>query len=91
MAVKFPNMKKETDIQLQKSQRVPSKMNPKRHTPRHIIIKVAKTKKRDLKEVREKQRVTYKETHVSLSADDFFFFLQKLYRPEKSGMIYLKY
>ena len=36
MAVKSPNLKKETDIQLQKAQRVPNKMNPtKKSTPRH--------------------------------------------------------
>ena len=45
MAEKFLNLKKETDFQVQESQRVPNKMNPKRPT-RHIIIKVAKIKDR---------------------------------------------
>ena len=44
MAENFPNLKKETDIQIQEAQRVPNKMNPNRPTPRHIIIKMAKVK-----------------------------------------------
>ena len=30
MAENFPNLKKETDIQVQEAQRVPNKMNPNR-------------------------------------------------------------
>ena len=33
MAENFPNLKKETDIQIQEAWRVPNKMNPKRPTP----------------------------------------------------------
>ena len=46
-------------------------MNPKRSTPRHIIIKMprVKDKKRILKAAREKQLVTYKGTPIRLSAD----------------------
>ena len=51
----FPNLKKETDIQVQDAQRVQNKMNPKRPTPRHIISKIAKVKERILKAAREKQ------------------------------------
>ena len=40
MAENFPN----TDIQVQKAQRVQNKMNPKRPTPRYIIIKMPKFK-----------------------------------------------
>ena len=40
----FPNLVKETAIQVQEAQRVPNKMNPKRATPRHIIIKMPKVK-----------------------------------------------
>ena len=47
-AGKLPNLKKETDIQMQKEQRVPNKMNSKRHTPRYIIIKMANVKERIL-------------------------------------------
>ena len=52
---------KEIDMQVQKAQRVPNKMNAKRPTPRHIIIKMPKVKDKEkiLKAAREKQRVTY--------------------------------
>ena len=43
MTENFPNLKKEADIQIRKGQRVPKKLNPNRHTPRHII-KVAKNR-----------------------------------------------
>ena len=46
MAENFPNLKEETDIQVQKAYTVPNKRNPKRHTPRHTIIKMAKVKER---------------------------------------------
>ena len=42
-----PNLGKETDIQGHEAQRVPNKMNPKRSTPRHIIIKMEKVKDRE--------------------------------------------
>ena len=53
---------KEKVTQIQESQRVPIKRNPKRPTPRHIIITMAKIqdKERILKAAREKQEVTYK-------------------------------
>ena len=44
MVVNVPNMKKETDIQTQEAHSLSNKMNPNRHTPRHIIIKIAKVK-----------------------------------------------
>ena len=69
MAENFPNLKKETDIQVQEAQRDPYKINPNRPTPRHIIIKMAKVKGRIQKAAREKQRVYYKETPTRLSAD----------------------
>lgn len=37
----FPNMKKETDIYIQEAPRVPNKMNSRKPTARHIIIKVS--------------------------------------------------
>ena len=53
---------REKVTQIQETQRVPSKRNPKRPTARHIIIKMAKfqDKERILKAPREKQEVTYK-------------------------------
>ena len=39
MKENFPNLAKEIDFQeLQEAQRVPKKSDPKRNTPRHIII-----------------------------------------------------
>ena len=56
----------ETEIasQVQEAQRVPYRINPRRNMPRHILIKLTKTKhkQRILKAAREKQQVTYKET-----------------------------
>ena len=67
----FPNMKKETESHVQKSQRVPYRMNPRRNMPRHILIKLTKTKhkERTLKAAREKQQVTYKGNPICLTAD----------------------
>ena len=40
----FPNMEKEIVNQVQEPQRVPYRINPRRNTPRHILIKLTKTK-----------------------------------------------
>ena len=41
----FPNLAKETDFQeVQEAQRVPKKLDPRRNTPRHIIITLPKIK-----------------------------------------------
>ena len=66
-------MGKKTYIQIQEVQRVPKKMNPKRPTPRHIIIKMSKVKdeERILKAAREKQLVTCNGTPIRLPADIF--------------------
>ena len=45
MKEKFPNLAKEIDFQeVHKAQRVPKKLDPRRNTPRHIIIKLPKIK-----------------------------------------------
>ena len=72
MKENFPKLVKEIDFQeVQESQRVPKKLDPKRTTPGHIIIKMPKVKdkKRILKAARGKQRVTYKGVPIRLSAD----------------------
>ena len=68
---KFPNLMREKVMQVQEAQRVPIKMNPKRPTPRHIIIKMAnfKDKEKILRASREKQLVTYQGSPIRLSAD----------------------
>ena len=40
----FPNMEKEIVNQVQEAQRVTYRINPRRNTPRHILIKLTKTK-----------------------------------------------
>ena len=42
MRENFPDFTKEINIQVQEAQRVPNKLDPKRNTPRHIIIKMPK-------------------------------------------------
>ena len=72
MKENFPNLAKQIDFQeVQEAQRVPKKLDPKRNTPRHIIIKLPKikVKERILKEAREKETVTYKGEPNRLSAD----------------------
>ena len=44
MTENFPNFMKQTDIQVQETQRDPSKMNTNRTRSRHIIIKMPKVK-----------------------------------------------
>ena len=69
MKENFHNLVKEIDMQVQEAQRVPNKMDAKRPTPRHIIIKMPKAKDKDriLKATREKKLVTYR--GVLMSAD----------------------
>ena len=55
MKENFPNSVKEIDVQIQEAQRIPNKMDSKRTTPRHIIIKMPKFKdKESLKAERQK-------------------------------------
>ena len=44
----FPNLVKEKDIQVQEAQRVPNKMDTKKPTPRHILIKMPKVKDKEM-------------------------------------------
>ena len=69
MKENFPNLTKEIDFQ--EVQRVPKKLDPKRNTPRYIIIKLPKIKDKEriLKAAREKETVTYKGVPIKLSAD----------------------
>ena len=90
MKEKFPNLAKEIDFQeVQEAQRVPQKLDPKRNTPRYIIIKLPKIKDKEriLKAAREKETVTYKGVIIRLSAD---FSKEKLCRQEGAGKKYSK-
>ena len=82
------NLVKEIDIQVQKTQRVPKKLDPKRTTPRHIIIKMPTIKDKDriLKAAREEETVTYKGVPIRLSVD----FSKETCRKEGAGKKYSK-
>ena len=70
MKKNFPNMTKEIDLQeVQEAQRVPKKFDPSKHTPRHIIITLLKIKDKEriLKAAREKETLTYKSSHKTVS------------------------
>ena len=72
MKENFPNQAKEIDFrELQEAQRVPKKLDPRRNTPRHIIITLSeiKEKERILKAAREKETVTYRGIPIRLPAD----------------------
>ena len=71
-------MEKEIVNHVQEAQRVPSRINQRRNTPRHIIIKWTKIKDKDkiLKATREKRQTTYKGNLIRLSDD---FLKSKLY------------
>ena len=67
-----PSLAKEIDFQeVQEAQRVPKKLDPRKHTPRHIIITLPKMKDKEkiLKVTREKETITYKGVPTRLSAD----------------------
>ena len=71
MQENFPNLAKEIDFQaVQEAQRVPKKLDPRKHVPRYIIITLPKIKEeRILKAAREKDTVSYKGVPIRLSAD----------------------
>ena len=82
-------MEKEIVNQVQEVHRVPYRISPRRNTPRHILIKLTKTKhkERTLKAAREKQQVTYKGKPICLTVDLSAETLQV----RSNGRIYLKY
>ena len=66
----FPNLAKEIDFQeVQEAQGVPKKLDPRRNTPRHIIITLPKItqKERILEAAREKDTVTCKGVPITVS------------------------
>ena len=72
MKENFSSLAKEIDFQeVQEAQRVPKKLDPRKNTPRHIIITLPKIKDKEriLKAAREKETITYKGVPIRLSAD----------------------
>ena len=91
MKENFPNLAKEIDFQeVQEAWRVPKKLDPRRNTPRHIIITLPKIehKERILKATRDKGTVTYKgrpfEGNCQLISP------KRPYRQEGAGKTYSK-
>ena len=64
-------MGKEIIAQVQETQRVPNRMNPRRNTMRHILIKSTKVKYKEqiLKAAREKHQITHKGIPIRIRAD----------------------
>ena len=61
-------MVKEIVNRVQEAQRVPGRINPRRNTPRHMVMKLTKIKDKEklLKATREKRQVTYKSADFSI-------------------------
>ena len=64
-------MAKEISQSNPEAQRVPYRINPRRNTPRNILVTLTKTKHKEriLKAAREKQQITYKGNPTRLTAD----------------------
>ena len=63
MKENVPNLEREIDFQeVQEAQKVPKNLDPRKHTPRHIIITLPKIKDKEriLEAAREKETLTYK-------------------------------
>ena len=88
MKENFPNLVKKIDMQVQGTQRVPNKIDSKRPTPRHTIIKMTKIKDKEriLKAAREKLIISYRAIPIGLSGN----FTKKLCRLERTRKKYSK-
>ena len=64
-------MGKEIVTHVQETERVPSRINPKQNTPRHILIKLMKIKYKEqiLKAARKKQQITHKGIPIRITTD----------------------
>ena len=47
MKENFPNLAKEIDFQEVQEAQIPKKLDPRKHTPRHIIITLPKIKQKE--------------------------------------------
>jgi hypothetical protein len=67
----FPNLKKEMPMNIQEAYRTPNRLNQKRNSSRHIIIRTTNAlyKYRILKEVREQFQVKYKGKPIRITPD----------------------
>ena len=67
----FPNLKKEMPMNIQEAYRTPNRLDQKRNSSRHIIIRTpnALNKDRILKAIREKGQVAYKGKFILIIPD----------------------
>ena len=81
-------MGKEILIQVQETQRIPNRINPKQNTPRYILIKLTKIKHKEQisKAAREKQQITHKGIPIRITPD---LSIETLH-PGGNGKTYLK-
>ena len=89
MKENFPSLAKEIDLQeVQEAQRVPKKLDPRRNTPRHIIITLAKIKQKEriLEAARERTQLPTKE----FPYDCQLISPKRPYRQEGAGKKYSK-
>ena len=63
MKENFSNLVKKIDIQIQEAQRVPNKMDPKKATPRHIIIKMSKVREEQKSSRRKAESYLQRSSH----------------------------
>ena len=61
----FPKMGKEIITQVQETQKVPNRINPRQNTPRHILIKLTKIKHKSSK----RKTTTHKGIPIKITAD----------------------
>ena len=71
MKENFPDMPRDSEIQIADSFRTPARLNPNKTSPRHIIINFTKVKMKEkiLKAVRQKKTITYKGKSIRMTAD----------------------
>uniref|UniRef100_A0A8C0N314 L1 transposable element RRM domain-containing protein n=1 Tax=Canis lupus familiaris TaxID=9615 RepID=A0A8C0N314_CANLF len=71
LAENFPNLGRETGIQIQEIERSPPKINKNRSTPRHLIVKLANSKDKEkiLKAARDKKSLTFMGRSIRVTAD----------------------
>ena len=67
----FPKMGKEIITQVQETQRVPNRINPRQKTSRHMLIKLTKIKQKEqiLKAEREMKHITHKGIPIRITAN----------------------
>ena len=96
MKENFSNLAKEIDFQeVQESHRVPKKFDPRKHTPKHSIIKLPKIKGENLKSSKRTrdsylQRTFHKTISWLLKKNPKQTNKQKTCRQEGAGKKYLK-